>query len=69
MHWESTLYAYTVRNTTYGKGLANTAARTSDYYTLKYLDTLTGTLDNLNMAANGIALLEARNVGTELLLF
>ena len=62
MYRESTLYTNTVGNTTNGESLTNTATATSDYNALECLNTLTITLDNLNLAANGITLLECWDI-------
>ena len=69
MKGEGLLYAYTVGNTSYGKGLGDAAATLSDYGTLEHLNSFLLTLDDLNVNLYAIADTELRNVGLNLLIY
>ena len=69
MYRESTLYTYTVRDTSYRESLTYARTLTSDNNALKHLDTFTSTLDNLYMYTNRVTRCESRDVRTELFLF
>ena len=66
---ERALNADAVAHTTDGEGPAETAALHLDNDTLKVLKTLTGTFNDLNVYADGIADLKLGKIGTELLFF
>ena len=66
MQGESTLDADAVGSTTNGESLADRAIAASDDDALKGLQTLTGTFDNLNLNADGVADVESGDVALEL---
>ena len=66
---EGTLNADAVAHTTDGEGLADAAALHLDNDTLEILKTLTGTFDDLNVNADGVADLELGEICAELLFF
>lgn len=69
VYQEGTFYAYTVGNTTYCEGFADTAVVTADNDAFKYLDTFAVTFDDLYVYLYGIARAEVGDVVAKLFIF
>ena len=64
---EGLLHAYTVGNTSYGKGLGDTAAVLSDHSTLEKLNSFFGALHDLVVDTDGVTDADNRHLCLQLL--